>query len=181
MAPSRRVFLTGALTSLTGCSTFGQQSPTTSTPHPDSDGDGVPDAGDQFPNNPEYYTVSSSWQTTSEDLATLAPGEYSAHYLHGNTGDDNRHLHYELTVHGAHPVDCLFIDRDEWDPFVDGNRDVPIRDDLSVLDTTQTSFTVPIPPEPCLFVLDYTKQGTPPGEVPIDIEQLGQVLLKSTT
>ena len=173
MQVPRRAVLLGAATTVSGCSALSQSSKSTPTPPPDSDGDGTYDPIDAYPENPQLGSLES--RTVSEGM-TLERGEYDAHHPGFDRREGEASLRYEVDVTSRGNVDCLVLEREAYDAFNDGARDVSIVESMSQLDVRETLVTEPIPAGEYLFVLDYTDLGTPVGseavEVALVVEQL---------
>lgn len=164
-ALARRGFLAAVPAVLGGCTAFaGTPTP---TDRPDSDDDGVPDGADDYPNDPGRAVRSSR----SEGSPTLPPGEVATGIALTNHPDASGEvLHYEVTVDGETPVDCLVFRRDAWDAYVDGARDVAVVDEYSRVGVTEASLTAQLDRGEFIFAVDYTGLLTDPGPDPVDVE-----------
>ncbi|QHS16638.1 hypothetical protein GWK26_05460 [haloarchaeon 3A1-DGR] len=165
--PPRRALL-GVLGSIAlgGCLSGGDRA--TPTPRPDADGDGAPDHGDDYPTD-DRRAVRTFRSTGSP---TLQPGEFTAIALTNAPTARGDVLHYEVTVAGSTPVDCLVLERDPYDAYVDGARDVPIVDEYSRVGVREAEVTVELDRGEYLFVLDHTALKTDPGSDPVTVEHV---------
>lgn len=168
MRQSRRAFVAGAAACWAGC--VGPSAGPTSDAETDSTADrrtaNVP--ADQ----PETPTCERD--LPSGGLAgsgTLAPGEFTAALALTNSelacGDVVR---YEVTVAGETPVDCLVFERNAWDAYVDGARDVPVVSRYSRVGVTAADVTLTLDRGQYLFAVDYTGLMTPPGAEDVAVE-----------
>lgn len=165
-APRRALLGCVASIALGGC--LGGGGPTTPTSRPDRDEDGVPDQADDYPEDPERAVRTGRVEGTP----TLQPGDFSAVALTNSPRAEGKVLHYELSVAGGTPIDCLVFERDAYDAYVDGARDVPIVDEYSRTDVTEASLTARLDRGEYIFALDYTAQSTPPGTAPVEVDWL---------
>lgn len=163
-APRRALLGSVASIVLGGC--LGGGGRATPTSRPDLDGDGVPDHADDYPDDPERAVRTSRVGGTP----TLQPGDYSAVALTNSPRGKGEILHYELSVDGETPVDCLVFERDAYDAYVDGARDVPVVDEYSRTAVTETSLTARLDRGEYVLALDYTAQSTPPGAAPVEVD-----------
>ncbi|WP_280535445.1 hypothetical protein [Halopenitus sp. POP-27] len=167
---SRRALL-GALGSIVlgGCLSGGDRA--TPTPAPDTDGDGVPDHGDDYP--ADNRRAVRTFRSTG--APTLQPGEFTAIAITNAPTARGDVLHYEVTVQGSTPVDCLVLERDAYDAYVDGARDVPIASAYSRTGVRETEVTVELDRGEYLFVLDHTTLATDPGSDPVTVDHVVEV------
>ena len=167
----RRALLTGISSlALSGCSTAGRQSSTTTKP-PDSDGDGVPDHGDDYPND-DRRAVRKSRISGSP---TLQPGEYSGIALTNSPQAQGDILHYQVSVAGETGVDCLVFDRENWDAYADGARDVDVVTEYSRTNVTDVSVTLRLDRGEYLFAIDYTSLLTDPCQDSVEVSHVVEI------
>lgn len=177
MRLTRRTFVAGVCTLGSGCTGFGESS--TPTARPDRDGDGVPDHADDYPSDERRASRSFQWEGTP----TLQPGDFRAVALTNSEQASGEFLDYEVSVNGETPVDCLVFERDAYDRFQDGARDVSVVSEYSRVGVTDASVTAQLARGEYLFVLDYTDQSTAPGSAPVEVSitlELGAALATET-
>ncbi|WP_424002132.1 hypothetical protein ACOZ4I_00970 [Haloarcula salina] len=177
MRLTRRGFVAGVCALGSGCVGFGDSS--TPTPRPDRDGDGAPDHADDYPGDERRAFRSFQWEGT----ATLEPGEFQAVALTNSERASGDFLDYEVSVHGETPVDCLVFERDAYDRYQDGARDVSVVSAYSRVGVTDASVTEQLARGEYLFALDYTDQSTAPGTAPVEVSitlELGEALATET-
>jgi len=164
---SRRALL-GSIATVTlgGClDDVTSQSTTTTTS--DRDGDGVPDHADDYPDDPDR--AFQSFHAESGGATTLEPGDFQAFALTNSPTASGDVLHYEASVAGDTPIDCLVFERDAYDRYERGARDVPIVESYSRTAVTEASLTTQLDRGEYIFVVDYTDQTTPAESGPIDV------------
>ncbi|MBP2251001.1 hypothetical protein J2754_001322 [Halarchaeum solikamskense] len=169
MNRSRRALL-GSLAAVTlgGClDDVTSRSTTTTTTASDRDGDGVPDRGDDYPDDPDR--AFRSFHADSGGATTLEPGDFQAFALTNSPEASGDVLHYEASVAGDTPIDCLVFERDAYDRYERGDRDVPIAESYSRAAVTETSLTARLDRGAYVFAVDYTDQTTPTGTGPVDV------------
>lgn len=165
---SRRTVVAGLAAIGSGCAALGSPSTPTATPRPDRDDDGIPDGADDYPTDAQRGIRTFRMAGTT----TLDPGDFQAVALTNEPDDRGEYLHYRVTVGGDTPVDCLVFERDAYDTYEDGARDVPVVSRLSRTGVTDTDVTVRLDRGEYLFALDYTMQGTAPGPDSVEVELL---------
>lgn len=124
----RRKFLrlagAATATALAGCSgggsTGGSQStpteqPDTPTERPDRDGDGVPDANDDFPGNSNLSSVLES----VDDTRNIEEDEWYVFSLELSRAGE---LSYEFIVREGPPIDVIVVEESEYQYFEQGER-----------------------------------------------------------
>lgn len=170
MRAQRRALL-GTITSvaLGGCLTDGGRS--TLTPPPDHDSDGAPDPHDDYPDD-ERRAVRTSRIAGSP---TLKPGEYTALALTNSPDARGDVLHYEVSVAGETSVDCVVFERDAYDAYADGDRDVPVVSEYSRTDVTDASVTVELDRGEYIYAVDYTSLLTEPGPASVTVDHVVEV------
>ncbi|SEH58979.1 hypothetical protein SAMN05192561_11012 [Halopenitus malekzadehii] len=167
---SRRALL-GTLGSIAlgGCLSGGDRA--TPTPAPDTDGDGVPDHGDDYPTDDRRAV--RTFRSTG--APTLQPGEFTAIAITNAPTARGDVLHYEVTVAGSTPVDCLVLERDAYDAYIEGARDVRIVNEYSRIGVREAEMTVELDRGEYLFVLDHTALKTDPGSNPVTVEHVVEI------
>lgn len=163
---TRRTFLVGLAVLGSGCA--GLRPTPTETPRPDRDGDGVPDDADDYPTDARRAVRTFRLTGTP----TLAPGEFDAVALTNDPDESGEYLHYRVSVQGETPVDCLVFERDAYDAYEEGARDVPVVDRFSRTGVTDIDVTVQLDRGEYLFALDHTALATDPGPAPVEVELL---------
>ena len=165
MRLSRRTFSTGLLALGSGC--LGSCSAPTPAAHPDRDGDGVLDGGDDYPDDAgrAFRKFHTGGGTT-----VLEAGEFSAVALTNSPRASGDVLHYEVSVVGAGAIDCVVFERDAYDAYAEGARDVPIVSEYSREGVSEASVTAALDRGEYLFALDYTGLLTDPGSESVEVE-----------
>lgn len=165
MRLSRRAFSTWLLALGGGC--LGSRSASTPTARPDRDGDGVPDGGDDYPDDAgrAFREFRVSGGTT-----TLEAGEFSAVALTNSPRASGDVLHYEVSVVGAGAVDCVVFERDAYDAYEEGARDVPTVSEYSREGVGEASVTATLDRGEYIFALDCTGLLTEPGRESVEVE-----------
>ena len=158
MQQSRRAFVVALAGIGSGCVGVRQFSPTTTAP--DTDGDGIPDRADRYPNDSRRAFRDHG----REGTYTLRPGQFSATALTNSPRASGEILHYDVEVEGPTEVDCLVFEREAYDAYVTGARDVPIVSEYSRTGITETTLTRTLDEGEYIFSLDHTSQTTDPGE-----------------
>ncbi|WP_336338391.1 hypothetical protein [Haloarcula brevis] len=158
MRRSRRAFVTTLVAVGSGC--LGSSRAPTPTTEPDADGDGVPDAVDDYPTDARRAFRSFRMAGTE----TLQPGQFSAVALMNSPRARGDVLHYDVTVEGSAGVDCLVFDRAAYDAYQDGDRDVAIVPEYSRTGVTEATLTRTLDEGEYVFSLDYTDLLTEPGD-----------------
>lgn len=166
MPQSRRAFVVLLAGIGSGCVGAPQSSPTTT--ESDTDGDGIPDHVDRYPNDSRR----AFRDFTREGTYTLRPGEFSATALTNSPQASDEVLHYDIEVEGDTEVDCLVFEREAYDAYAAGARDVSIVSEYSRTGVTKTSLTRTLDKGEYLFSLDYTSQVTDPGEQNVTVDLL---------
>lgn len=164
--PRRALLGSIAILSLGGClDAVGRTTPTP-TPHPDSDGDGVPNHADDYPTDDRRAFTSSR----STGSPTLERGAFSAIALTNSPQASGEYLHYEVSTEGDATIDCLVFERDAYDAYQEGARDVPVVSEYSRLDVASASITTQLDRGEYIFALDYTSLATEPEAERVDVE-----------
>ncbi|MBZ6496372.1 hypothetical protein [Natrinema longum] len=163
MKQSRRAFVVVLVGIGSGCVGTRQSSPTTT--ESDTDGDGVPDRADRYPNDSRRAFRDHS----REGTYTLRPGQFSATALTNSPEASGEVLHYDVEVEGDTEVDCLVFEREAYDAYAAGARDVPIVSEYSRTGVTKTTLTRTLDKGEYLFSLDYTSQVTAPSEQSVTV------------
>ena len=167
MELSRRAFVaTAALCG--GCLGSGSSTP---TPGPDSDGDGVPDGVDDYPDDERLARRSSSATGTT----TLQAGAFKSWALTNGDQTPGEYVHYDVAVTGEGRVDCLVLDRQAYDAFVDGARDVSVVSAYSRAGVSEATVTERLDGGEYLFVLDYTDLRIAPDQESVEVEYTVEV------
>jgi hypothetical protein len=149
-----------------GC--LSSRSATTPTARPDADGDTVPDHEDDYPTDARRAFM----DFRAEGTKTLHPGEFSAIALTNSPQASGKVLQYDITVDGDTAVDCLVFEREAYDAYEDGARDVPFVSEYSRTGVTETSLVRTLDQGEYIFALDYTDQVTAPGEESVTVTRL---------
>ncbi|WP_408957263.1 hypothetical protein [Natrinema sp. 74] len=163
MQQSRRAVVVALAGIGSGCVGTRQSSPATT--ESDTDGDGIPDHADRYPNDPRRAFRDQS----REGTYTLHPGQFSATALTNSPQASGKVLHYEAEVEGDTEVDCLVFEREAYDAYAAGDRDVSIVSEYSRTGITETTLTRTLDEGEYLFSLDYTRQVTDPGEQSVTV------------
>lgn len=139
----------------------------------DSDGDGIPDADDDYPENPEY-TVEAE---LVDDERTIPPHEWS-HWSFEFLGETE--IRYEFTVRSGPAIDVLMFKPDEYERYANHNG-ARYLTETSVLDSAGGSNTGTLNPGVHYFVLDNTVWGDAvpsknmdDGVATVEIEMVGR-------
>jgi hypothetical protein len=103
---------------------------------------------------------------------TLRPGQFSAVALTNSPQASGDILHYDITVDGSTEVDCLVFEREEYDAYQDGDRDVSIVSEYSRTGITETTLTRTLDEGEYIFSLDYTDMVTDPDETSVSVTRL---------
>jgi hypothetical protein len=163
---SRRAVVTALAGFGGGC--LGSRRATTPTPGPDTDGDGVPDEVDEYPTDARR----ASRNFRAEGTQTLQPGEFSAVALTNSPRASGTVLQYDIAVEGDAAVDCLVFEREAYDAYEDGARDVSFVSEYSRIGVTETSLIRTLDRGEYVFSLDFTEQATPPGDERVTVTRL---------
>ncbi|ELZ21977.1 hypothetical protein [Natrinema limicola] len=83
---------------------------------------------------------------------------------------------YEVTVTGSTGIDCLVFQRDAYDSYADGARDVSVMSEYSRLDVSETEVTEQIDKGEYMFVVDHTDLLTEPSTVPVEVSFVVQMI-----
>lgn len=154
--PTRREFVAALAAATGGCLGVGGEP--TPTALPDSDGDGVPDRGDDYPTDDRRgHRTSRSAGTT-----TVEAGEFRAVALTNSPTASGEYLAYDAAVEGEGTVDCLVFRREAYDAYEAGDRDAAVVSALSRTGVSETSLVERLPEGEFVFALDYTEQATDP-------------------
>lgn len=174
----RAVLGTTGAALLSGCSGFGSVIGSDSQNQPgsdgqDSDGDGIPDADDDYPENPEYSVEAE----LIDDERRISPHEWerwSFDFL-GET-----EISYEFTVRDGPAIDVLMFKADEYEHYAD-REGARYLTETSVLDSAGGSNTGTVNPGIHFFVLDNTVWGdaapstnVDDGVATVEIEMVGR-------
>ncbi|WP_415379192.1 hypothetical protein [Halosimplex sp. TS25] len=165
MSPTRRAFATGLAAVCGGCLGLGPAQSSTPTDRPDSDGDGVPDDVDDYPNDDRRAFRSSS----SEGTTTIEAGEFRAIGLTNTPQDSGEYVDYDVAVEGEGTVDCLVFRREEYDAYEQGARDASPVAAFSRTDVSEAHVVEQLPEGQFIFSLDCTEQSTEPGRESVTV------------
>lgn len=95
---------------------------------------------------------------------TIPPGEFRSAVALTNSGRARGDIvHYEVEVAGDTGIDCLVFEREAWDAYADGARDVDVVRAYSRVNVTEADVTVQLDRGEYLFALDHTDLLTDPG------------------
>ncbi|WP_224333082.1 hypothetical protein [Haloprofundus halobius] len=108
----------------------------------------------------------------AEGIQTLQPGEFSAIALTNSPQASGKVLHYDIAVEGDTSVDCLVFEREAYDAYEDGARDVPFVPEYSRTGVSETTLIRTLDRGEYIFSLDYTEQVTAPGEESVTVTRL---------
>lgn len=175
---TRRAVLGAAgVTLLAGCSSSGDDSDDpqnnvgggpadeeeTPTPRPDSDGDGVPDAEDDLPNDPDFSVESE----IISDERNIPEDEW---YYWTYEFDGETELSYQFTVREGPAIDAILTSESEYQHLKDGER-FRYATEGSVLDSAGGEATITPPEGTYYIVLDNSNLGeaVPPTNLDDDI------------
>jgi len=100
---------------------------------------------------------------------TLRPGQFSAVALTNSPRASGDILHYDIAVDGSTEVDCLVFEREAYDAYQNGNRDVSIISEYSRTGVTEATLTRTLDKGEYIFALDYTDLVTDPGETTVTV------------
>jgi len=106
---------------------------------------------------------------------TLRPGEFSAIALTNSPGASGDILRYDVATGGDNRVDCLVFERDAYDAYADGAREVSIVPEYSRTGVTETTLTGTLDGGEYIFSLDYTSLVTAPGENSVTVHRVIRV------
>ncbi len=166
MQQSRRAFVVALAGVGSGC--LGSRHPSTPTAEPDTDGDGVPDYADDYPTDDRRAFEDFRMEGTP----TLRPGQFSAIALTNSPRASGDVLHYDVAVEGDAKIDCLVFEREAYDAYEDGARDVPLVSEYSRTGITETTLTRTLDEGEYIFSLDYTDVVTEPGAKSVTVSRL---------
>ncbi|WP_435320301.1 hypothetical protein [Haloarchaeobius sp. TZWSO28] len=166
MKQSRRAFVTAIAGIAGGC--LSSRDPSRTTAAPDSDADGVPDRVDDYPTDDRRAFE----EFRAEGTPTLHPGQFSAIALTNSPEASGDVLHYNIAVEGDTKIDCLVFEREAYDAYVDGARDVSIVSEYSRIGVTETTLTETLDEGEYIFSLDYTDLLTDPREQSVTVSRL---------
>jgi hypothetical protein len=147
-----------------GCG--GIQADSTPTPKSDRDGDGIPDSGDDYPDDSSRAVRTFHMEGTP----TLHPGDFEAVALTNSKTASDQVLHYEVATSGDKPVDCVVFERDAYDTYEEGDRDVPVVSEYSRIDVTEAALTTQLDRGEYIFAVDYTALLTAPAEDSVAVD-----------
>ena len=164
MRYSRRIFVLSAILCGSGC--IRPQSASTPTPKSDRDGDGIPDSGDDYPNDSSRAVRTFQMEGTP----TLQPGDFKSVALTNSKQASGDVLHYEVATSGDKTVDCVVFERDAYDAYEEGDRDVPTVSKYSRIDVTEAELTKQLDRGEYIFVVDYTELLTSPAEDSVEVD-----------
>lgn len=163
---SRRAFI-AALTAVGG-GCLGSRQSSTGTDAPDSDGDGVPDYGDDYPDDDRR--AFRSFHTAG--TVTLDRHQFSAVALTNSPQASGDVLHYDIAVEGHTPIDCLVLEREAYDAYEGGARNIAMVSEYSRVGVTETTLTRTLDQGEYVFSLDYTGLITEPGKESVTVNRL---------
>ncbi len=163
MRQSRRVFIASLAVFGGGC--LSSRSSSKSTAESDRDSDGVPDTTDDYPTDDRRAYRSFQIDGTE----TLQPGQFSAVALTNSPQASGDVLHYDINVDGNTEVDCLVFEREAYDAYQNGDREVSIVSKYSRTGITETTVTQRLDQGEYIFSLDYTDLVTDPNETSVTV------------
>ncbi|WP_439026432.1 hypothetical protein [Haloarchaeobius sp. DT45] len=166
MQQSRRAFVTALAGIGGGCLGSRDSSPPTTAP--DADGDGVPDDVDDYPTDDRRAYE----DFRAAGTPTLRPGQFSAIALTNSPQASGDVLHYDIAVQGDAKIDCLVFEREAYDAYVEGARDVSVVSRYSRIGVTETTLTDTLDEGEYIFSLDYTSLLTEPGEQSVTVRRV---------
>lgn len=165
MRLSRRAFVLSALAFTSGCISL--RSASTPTSKPDRDGDGIPDSADDYPDDDDRGIRTFRMDGTP----TLEPGDFEAVALTNSEQASGDVLHYEVATEGK-AVDCVVFERDAYDAYEDGARDVPVVSKYSRTDVVEAAVTKQLDQGEYIFAVDYTELLTAPAQDNVEVDLL---------
>ena len=128
----------------------------------DTDGDGVPDAQDEYPDDPDL----SSSQTES-DTRNLEEDQWRHFSISfSSTG----YIEFDFIVRDGPAIDVILMDESEYEHFDQGDRYEYIPD-LSALDSSGTTVSSKVPEGEYRLVVDNSERGeaSPPTNFSNDV------------
>ena len=129
------------------------------TPHSSTDEDPTPDCARDPPSG------------SLDGTFTVAPGEFVAAIALSNSSTGcGGVVRYEVSVRGETPVDCLVFEREAWDAYVGGARDVSFVSRYSETGVTDVTVTHQLDRGQYLFAVDYSSVATPPGDGSVTVD-----------
>jgi hypothetical protein len=105
-----------------------------------------------------------------EGTPTLQPGDFEAVALTNSKQASDEVLHYEVTTSGDKTVDCVVFERDAYDAYEEGDRDVPTVSKYSRINVTAADVTKQLDQGEYIFVVDYTELMTTPAEDSVEVD-----------
>jgi hypothetical protein len=167
MRLSRRAVVAALLAAGGGCLDGSAGSTPTATAT-DGDGDSVPDRVDDYPDDPDRAFRS----LRAAGTVTLRPGEFDALALTNSPRAGGEVLHYDVSVVGEGTVDCLVLEREAYDAYQQGARDVPVVEAYSRTGVTETALTSRLATGEFLFVLDNTDLAGEASAEPLTVSRV---------
>lgn len=135
----------------------------TPTERPDSDGDGVPDVDDEFPNDPDFSRESE----LIDDERNIPEDEW---YYWTYEFDGETELSYQFTVREGPAIDAILTSESEYEHLKEGER-FRYSSEGSVLDAAGGEKTVTPPEGTYYLILDNSNLGeaVPPTNLDDDV------------
>jgi hypothetical protein len=162
----RRELVLSAFFASSGC--IGHQRDPTPTAKPDSDGDGIPDSADDYPAD----ATRGSRTFRRKGTLTLQPGDFDAVAITNSNQSNSQVLHYKVATGGDIAVDCLLFERDAYDAYEEGNREVSVVSEYSRINVTETELTKQLDQGEYIFAVDYTALLTSPEAESVEVDLL---------
>ncbi|GAA0193803.1 hypothetical protein [Halobaculum roseum] len=138
----------------------------TPTPRPDRDGDGIPDAEDDFPDDPSYSVLLDE----TSDTRQIPEDEW---YQWNFELNEQAVLSYDFVVRSGPAIDAILTDDTEYDQLQEGNR-FRYYSEGSVMDDEGGQVTTTLAPGTYHLVLDNSDAGEaqPPTNFDDDIAEV---------